>query len=127
MDARSVRRCRGSPKKLRGLGRHWAEAGRGGKDELDSDAAVLGIKLDDRYRKVEAVEVWPEHLEALDIFQACGSQWRIVAGLAGAFYQGLDYTALEAVMRMRDVEEPGEALDQIREIEAGALEVLNQK
>ncbi|WP_175474732.1 DUF1799 domain-containing protein [Vreelandella subterranea] len=85
------------------------------------------MSLDERYQRAETVEVWPDHLEALDIFQACSSQWRIVSGIAGAFYQGLDYTALEAVMRMSHVDSSGELLSQVRMIEAGALEILNSK
>lgn len=60
------------------------------------------------------------------MFSACQTQWRIVSGLGGAAYQGLDYPAVESVMRMQGVDAQGERLAQIRVLEAGALEVLNK-
>lgn len=109
------------------LGRAWAEAGRGGKNELDSDLAVMGITLPARQVEPETIGIWPEHVEAWELFLACARQWRIVAGMAGAFYQGLDAAALAATMEMMGVADKRTRLRQVGQIESGALEVLNQR
>ncbi|UBU50403.1 DUF1799 domain-containing protein [Cobetia amphilecti] len=70
-------------------------------------------------------ELWEEHLTALDVFLSCRTQWRVISGMSGAHHQGLDYSALESVMRMKAIEDPGGTLVQIQHIEAGALEVMN--
>jgi len=72
-------------------------------------------------------EVWPQHEQALEVFLACARQWRIVAGMAGAFYQGIDATALHSTMQMMGIEDQRETLTLVQEIEAGALEHLNEK
>lgn len=71
-------------------------------------------------------ELWTEQAEAFRVFAACQTQWRIVAGMSGAAYQGLDYGAVESVMRMHAIEDTAECLDQIQALERGALEVLNK-
>ncbi|WP_035573005.1 DUF1799 domain-containing protein [Halomonas halocynthiae] len=94
------------------------------EDARESDAKALGI-VHQQPATPDVCEVWQEHTEALDVFLACRTQWRIIAGMSGAHHQGLDYTALESVMRMKRVEDPDETLAQIQHIEAGALEALN--
>lgn len=75
----------------------------------------------------EKIEVWAEHWPALEVFIACRTQWRVAAGAGGLVYLGLDYPALESVMRMRGIEDPAETLGHIQQMEAGALEVINQQ
>lgn len=91
--------------------------------------AVLGIQLPVEQTEPEKTEIWAEHIEAFELFAACSSQWRIVAGMSGVFYQGLDAAALAATMDMLGIEQGHrrERLQQVRQIEAGALELLNQK
>lgn len=72
--------------------------------------------------------MWPEHWEALQLFLGLRTQWRIIAGMGGARYQGLDYAVLYGHPRYARLEsdEQIECLEQLQHIEAGALEVLNQ-
>jgi len=42
-------------------------------------------------------EVWEEHLEAVMVFEASQSQWRVVAGMAGLTYLGFDYLGVKEV------------------------------
>lgn len=83
------------------------------------------MDLDDKTRQAQHCEVWEEHQTALDVFLACARQWRIVAGMAGAWYQGIDATALQATMQMMGVEDMRSTLWQVQQIEAGASEELN--
>jgi hypothetical protein len=65
-------------------------------------------------------------LDAYEVFDACSSQWRIVTGTAGVFYQGIDAAALAAIMEMLGIEDRRQCLQQVRMIEAGALEIINK-
>lgn len=47
-----------------------------------------------------ALVVWPRNREAVAVFVSCATQWRWLAGMAGAARLGLDYPALEAAMRL---------------------------
>uniref|UniRef100_UPI003458376D hypothetical protein n=1 Tax=Halomonas sp. TaxID=1486246 RepID=UPI003458376D len=60
------------------------------------------------------------------MFQACGNQWRVVAGMFGCFYQGLDIPSVTSVMEVHEVQNRRTCLEYLRDIEAGALEVLNR-
>ncbi|MES1927543.1 hypothetical protein T31B1_19587 [Salinisphaera sp. T31B1] len=60
------------------------------------------------------------------MFAACGTQWRVIAGPGAVIHQGLEYTAVESVMRMRGVEDQAQCLDHIQHIERGALDELNK-
>lgn len=57
------------------------------------------------------------------------TQWRLAVGMSGAHYQGLDYGAIYAHPRLArlDYDDQEERLDQLRHIEAGALEALNAR
>lgn len=46
-----------------------------------------------------AFEVWATNWPALVTFLACQTQWKTVATMVGVFRQGLDYSALEIVLR----------------------------
>ncbi len=46
------------------------------------------------------VELSPEEWRAWEVFDAMWSNWRVIAGFSKVQFQGLDYSAVEAVMRM---------------------------
>lgn len=62
----------------------------------------------------------------LELFLACGTQWR-VAPMGGVI--GLDYAGVEATMRMRRVPEPDwpELLGDLQVMEREVLAVFSQK
>ncbi len=66
------------------------------------------------------LELWPECLPAVEVFMACRTQWR-VAGMDG-MRTGLDYAAVEAVMRMRRVRGKADCLSDVMVIEHAVLE-----
>lgn len=73
-------------------------------------------------------EVWPENWPALEIFLMCRTQWRIISGIGGASYQGLDYTALNSVIDRKVKPKKRERMfDDVLIIESGALPELNRK
>ncbi len=48
-------------------------------------------------RRQQIFFLWPEHEEAVRVFLACRTQWRV--GFDGP--TGLDYTGVESLIRMR--------------------------
>lgn len=73
----------------------------------------------------DVFHVFDDNWEVVLLFCRMATQWRIVVGMAGAIYQGIDYTALEAVMRMNRVKDRGRMWGGIQIMERAALEVLN--
>lgn len=74
-------------------------------------------------------EVWPENVDAVELFMVVAGQWRVVAGFGAAGYLGLDYRAVEAAMNMRGVKKQHrpQLFAGLRVMEAAALRVLNPK
>lgn len=76
--------------------------------ERDQAAAAVG---DDDFR------VWPENWNAVRVFTACATQWRVSA----ARRTGLDYAAVYAVISMLGIEANEDLLARIQVLEAEAL------
>lgn len=85
--------------------------------------AEFGLRPDDF--PVAVIELWPENVVPKVVFSAMGSQWRI--GFSGP--TGLDYGALECVMRVLKVppEDEIDVFDAVRVMEAAALQMMNRK
>ena len=68
-------------------------------------------------------EVWPDNWPAVEMFLRCQTQWRTTAsGVCG-----LDYTAVLAVFRLYEVEEPTTVLENLQVMEAAAVKILNKE
>lgn len=91
------------------------------KSATAAEAAAFGLTLEEA--QGPPIEVWPDNLIVVNVFVSMSTQWR--TGAAGA--TGLDYTALEATMRMLGVEANGELLEDIRVLESSALETMRSK
>lgn len=74
-------------------------------------------------------EVWPENVDAVELFCVVSGQWRVLAGFGAAGYLGLDYTAVEAAMRMRGVKNKDRArlFADLRVMESAAAQELNRR
>ena len=78
--------------------------------------------LADLEARQETVEVWPENWPAVELFCAVATQWR--ASFGGVI--GLDYTAVEAAMRMLRIK-PADRPDlfvRLQVMESEALAVM---
>ncbi|WP_347278607.1 DUF1799 domain-containing protein [Plasticicumulans sp.] len=74
-------------------------------------------------------EVWPCNWPAVQVFCACATQWRWLQSATEAVRIGLEYTAVEAVMRMRRVparERPA-VLARVQVMEREALRVWERR
>lgn len=65
-------------------------------------------------------EVWPEHLDALEMFLRCQTQWR--AGPNGVL--GLDYGVVLELCRLYDVEDRKQLLGDLQIMEGRALQLI---
>ena len=105
------------------IGRHWAGGAQESDDAARSDAAAFGLELP-AMEEPEAMPVLEENWEALHVFAVCGTQWRR-AGME-AQPVGLDYTAVEAVLRMHQVADVRDCFERVRVIETGALAKIRE-
>lgn len=69
-------------------------------------------------------EVWPENQRPVELFLACGTQWRI--GERGVVL-GLDYQGVAALFRMKRVRDQEAMLADLQTMELAALEVMNER
>lgn len=84
----------------------------------------LGLSSAD-YAAEENIEVWPENWDAILLFDAIGSQWRV--GPSGPY--GLDYNVLYRKMDRMGLtpERYDELEDQIQIMEDAALEEMRKE
>lgn len=71
--------------------------------------------------------VFEENWPALEIFLDMQTQWRVIATMGGAVYQGLDYSALISVVGLKCGDNAKQIFDDVRAIEKGALSNLGKK
>lgn len=84
--------------------------------------AAFGFCADDFEQEVS---IWPDNWQAFEVFAAMQTQWR--SGMNGA--TGLDYAALEPVMRLQGVQkrERAEVFEAVRLMEGEALAVMRDR
>ncbi|MAF43069.1 MAG: hypothetical protein CMI54_02710 [Parcubacteria group bacterium] len=87
----------------------------------------MGHEIEGPAEEEPVFNVWPEHAKALDIFLKCSTQWRVIAGMGGAVFQGIDYTALKAVIDLFCDENPRELFTDVCHIERGALTAYKEQ
>jgi len=68
-------------------------------------------------------EVWEENWEAVMMFLRMQTQWNV--GMSGLI--GLNYQALETLIRLYHVKEPVELFEKVQVIERAALVKMNTK
>lgn len=76
----------------------------------------------------EAFEVWAWHRDAMRLFGAVRTQWRVASAFAGVVYVGLDYGVLGDTMRRLGLGErlyDEELFEQLRVMESAAKKHLN--
>ena len=96
-----------------------------GASEEEITAALAAREPDEE----EPFELWVENVEAFAIFTSLETQWRVVAGFGASAWLGLDYTAAEALMRIRRVKPAARAelFADLRAMELAVLPILNKR
>lgn len=106
-------------------------AGTPSRRELDKTCAAFGVSADDvdplhpGSDADEGVALWPEHVDAVAIFQRMAGQWRM--GAAGPI--ALDYTALPVVVQALRIKRRAarDAFELIRVMEAEAMDWFSEQ
>lgn len=72
----------------------------------------------------EGFDVMPVNWISVCTWLACETQWRVAAGLAGLIWLGLDYTAVDVVMRRSRADDA--VFDDLLVMETEALATFNE-
>ncbi len=93
-------------------------------DRSGEDAAAFGVALPTQEPEEPlAFEVWEENWPAVDLFLRVQTQWRV--GMNGPV--GLDYGAVEWVLRLYEAQEPRAVLEDLQIMEAAVLAAVNKR
>lgn len=93
---------------------------------LDAPAAALaGVRAARRHD----CELLPDVAPALELFDALATQWRWLGGMAGAQRTGLDYAAVETVLRLKRIPRQtwSERFADLQVMERAALEAWREE
>lgn len=95
---------------------------------LDIDQLIPPEAVADAQREAaEDFEVWPENWDAVEIFRACDTQWNVLLGLGGLYYEGLDYERVAVVARdWMGLPLTRDLLARIRVLENEGKKILNR-
>lgn len=80
----------------------------------------MNIQLPEHFFETDNFEVWPENLDALNMFLRCQTQWR--AGPNGLI--GLDYGVVLQLFRLYDVSNHQALLEDLQVMEGHALQII---
>ena len=90
----------------------------------------MGVVIEDHAAAApvpEAFEVLPPNADALDAWLSCQTQWRVAAGMGGMVWLGLDYSAVDVVLRRMKLADPDAVMADLQVMEGAALKVLGEK
>lgn len=74
----------------------------------------------------ESFEIMAQNAISFRVWMACETQWRVAAGMGGIVWLGLDYGAVDVVLRRSAVVEADEVFADLMEMEAEALGVFGK-
>jgi len=93
----------------------------------DEQLAQAKASLDAQTKEPEYFEVYSENWQILELFISLTTQWRMHLGIGGVVFQGLDYIAVESVMRMLKIKAKAEVFNGLQVMEKAAMEILNDR
>jgi hypothetical protein len=96
---------------------------------------MFGISTDDAQEWLDGSEIDEDCLveednwKTLEVFLAMATQWRIIAGMSDATYQGLEYSTIPSVLAMTGIAQADHAhiFHGLRVMESAALSILNKR
>lgn len=91
-------------------------------EKTQADFKKLGFTV--AAQPAEMMEIMPNNWESFTAFIACQTQWRMLAGMGGVIWTGLDYGSSKLVLDDRNAK-PGVFAD-VRRMESAALPILNE-
>lgn len=120
-----------------GAARAWALSRCGRTDDrqpvaLDDDLAGqfarmgVAVEVQPAARQPEAYEVMAQNVGALRVWLDCENQWRVVAGMGGIVWLGLDFVAVDVALRRSGLDNPDGVFADLIQMEAEAMQVLGK-
>lgn len=103
------------------------------QEQDQADRSAFGITAEDlnpsgaasKNESDEYFELWLDNVEGISAYIACGTQWRWNVCEGKAIRMGLDYGGVKVVLWGLKVKNPQQVFNDIRAMEAVALEVFN--
>ena len=86
-------------------------------------AEAFNIITDESIKAAADFEVWEENWAVVDMFLRLQTQWR--TSMSGVI--GLDYGAVEWVLRLYEVDDQRSMLEDLQVMEGAALALINKK
>ena len=75
----------------------------------------------------EVFEVMRANADALDAWLRCETQWRAISAAPGSLlWLGLDYGAVDVVLRRRKWADPDQLFEDLQVMEGAALDVMHK-
>ncbi|WP_275789687.1 DUF1799 domain-containing protein [Pararhizobium gei] len=94
-------------------------------DDLIEDFRILGFEFEDdeaQPKEDDVLGIWRENWPSFQAFLGCQTQWRGAPSLTRMIWTGLDYNAVEVVMRRQ--KSPEHVFEDLQHMEAKALEAF---
>jgi hypothetical protein len=92
--------------------------------ELLADAAAFGLTLPDAMLAPKVYSIWPEHMDVLNLFMRCMTQWR--CGASGVV--GLDYgVVLQMASLYQITEDLARVMEDLQIMELHARDLINKE
>ena len=91
--------------------------------ELLADAAAFGMALPEKMLAPKVYSVWPEHMDVLELFIRCATQWR--SGANGVM--GLDYGVVLQMASLYQVQDLTVVMEDLQIMELHARDLINKE
>lgn len=92
--------------------------------ELLADAAAFGLTLPEAMLAPKVYSIWPEHMDVLNLFMRCMTQWR--CGASGVV--GLDYgVVLQMASLYQITEDLARVMEDLQIMELHARDLINKE
>lgn len=76
--------------------------------------------------ETDQIEIMAQAVASFRIWKAVETQWRVIAGPGGIAWNGIDYVALDVVLRRTRIENPDDVFADIMMMEAEALAAFSE-
>lgn len=85
------------------------------------------LREEEKAAQPDTFGVIEENWQSFRVFDALGTQWRIIAGFGGAYYEGIDYSVLPIVEKRLGVKRKNRprVFNDLRKMESAAKTILN--
>lgn len=91
--------------------------------ELLADAAAFGLALPEKMLAPKVYSVWFEHMDVVELFVRCATQWR--SGANGVM--GLDYGVVLQMASLYQIQDLARVMEDLQIMELHARDLINKE